>query len=550
MDSSKTMSSRYRKYAILARLLNDEHLSYQRLSSDYLVSRSSIANDIAFIKRLLAKDNVALNFDNTGTFIGGNEEEKQKIIKRVVATMLEGKHERSVLEMFVDPGLIRMIRKTLVSKVHDLDLEVPENYLNDIILSTTVLISRGRVNKHLTPITASSLSRLLLDLDKYPVVYELLESVEQAGIYKFSQDELRYLSYVVLGNGLRFFMQDGTIPISFERKIHALIETVSEKINLDLTKDVQLEGDLSLHLYQMVLRLQADTTVINPLLSDIKKNYPSLFGIVWYALVDFATENHLTISDDEISFVTIHFQAAIERSKKRRRILFVCLNGIGTSALLSAQMRQILPDVSLIQIVSRDALSQQGLSDVALIISTIPLPKQSVPIATISPMLTADDMKKIMNKYIDVVMAQKPSLPSVCDPSMNRVLSLLRGHVYFSTVENQQEAVDYLLSTTPWQSAEAQARYKRSVFQREKLQTTYLGNGFAIPHGDPSLLETSHVSVLFPEKTIKWGNNKADVIVMLMVSKDDKQSMEPIMDLIMQGINNKDWFISKMTEVG
>ena len=71
-------------------------------------------------------------------FIEGNEEEKQKIIKRVVAITLEGKHERSVLEMFVDPSLIRIIRKTLVSKVHDLDLEVPENYLNDIILSTTV----------------------------------------------------------------------------------------------------------------------------------------------------------------------------------------------------------------------------------------------------------------------------------------------------------------------------------------------------------------------------------------------------------------------------
>lgn len=58
------------------------------------------------------------------------------------------------------------------------------------------------------------------------------------------------------------------------------------------------------------------------------------------------------------------------------------------------------------------------------------------------------------------------------------------------------------------------------------------------------------MSVLFPEKPIKWGNNKADVVIMLMVSMDDKQSMEPIMDLIMQGINNKDWFISKMTEVG
>lgn len=549
MNNRRALNSKSRKFAILARLVNDEHLSYQRLSDDYFVSRSSIANDIAFIKRLLARDNVSLGFDNSGTFIGGNEEEKQKIVKRVVATILVSKTDPSVLELFISPGLINDIHSTLVSKVRELELEVPENYLNDIIISTAVLVSRGREGKHVSPINASSLSRLLQDLDKYPVVYELLESVEKKGIYKFSQDELRYLSYIVLGSGLRFFMQDGTIPASFERKIHTLIEVVSERINLDLTKDTRLEDDLTLHLYQMVLRLQADTPVINPLLSDIKKNYPGLFGIVWYALVDFATENQLTISDDEISFVTIHFQAAIERSKKRRRILFVCLNGIGTSALLSAQMRQILPNVSLIQIVSRDALSKQDLSDVALIISTIPLPKQPIPVAEISPMLTADDMKRIMNKYIDVVM-QKPSIPSAKDTSVNKVLSTLQGHVYFDTVESQEAAVNYLLSTTSWPTDGVREKYKKSVFQREELQTTYLGNGFAIPHGDPSLLETSHVSVLFPEKPIKWGNNKADVIIMLMVSKNDKQSMEPIMDLIMQGINNKDWFISKMTEVG
>ncbi len=549
MNNSKALNSKSRKYVILARLVNGEHLSYQRLSDDYFVSRSSIANDIAFIKRLLAKDNVSLEFDNSGTFIGGNEEEKQKIIKRVVTTIFESSHNSSVLALFVNPILITQIHTTLVGKVHDLGLEVPENYLNDIIVSTTVLVSRGREGKHVTPINASALSRLLQNLDKYPVVYELLESVEEYGIYHFSQDELRYLSYVVLGSGLRFFMQDGTIPASFEKKIHTLIEVVSERINLDLTKDTRLEDDLTLHLYQMVLRLQADTPVINPLLSDIKKNYPGLFGIVWYALVDFATENHLTISDDEISFVTIHFQAAIERSKKRRRILFVCLNGIGTSALLSAQMRQILPDVSLIQIVSRDALSKQDLSDVALIISTIPLPKQPIPVAKISPMLTADDMKQIMNKYIDVVM-QKPSASSLKNPSVTNVLNTIQGDVYFATVESQEDAVNYLLSTATWPTEEIRDEYKKSVLQREELQTTYLGNGFAIPHGDPSLLEASHVSVLFPEKPIKWGKNKADVIIMLMVSKNDKHSMEPIMDLIMQGINNKDWFISKMTEVG
>lgn len=54
---------------------------------------------------------------------------------------------------------------------------------------------------------------------------------------------------------------------------------------------------------------------------------------------------------------------------------------------------------------------------------------------------------------------------------------------------------------------------------------------------------------LASDKQIYWGNNKVDVVVMLMVAEKDKKTIEPIMELIMQGVNNKDWFLDKMMEV-
>jgi len=88
LSTNKTFSSKLRKYYVLKRLLNGEHLSYQRLADNYLVSRSSITNDLVFIKQLLTKDNVLLKFDNSGTFIGGGEENKQKVIKRIIANLV------------------------------------------------------------------------------------------------------------------------------------------------------------------------------------------------------------------------------------------------------------------------------------------------------------------------------------------------------------------------------------------------------------------------------------------------------------------------------
>ncbi|AYW47274.1 hypothetical protein C7K38_02095 [Tetragenococcus osmophilus] len=65
--------SKTRRFTIFKRLLNYEHLSYQQLSEEYFVSRSSIANDISYIKKQFAKEELLLTFDNSGTFFNGNE---------------------------------------------------------------------------------------------------------------------------------------------------------------------------------------------------------------------------------------------------------------------------------------------------------------------------------------------------------------------------------------------------------------------------------------------------------------------------------------------
>ncbi len=548
LNENQKPNSKNRKYLILARLFNNEHLSYQRLADDYFVSRSSIANDIAFIKELLAKDNVALNFDNSGTYVGSDEIAKQKVIKRLVIDFMNGGRAKQYIPILIQTDVIEPIRKTVIATTDAWQLQISDSYVTDIVVSTSVLVSRGRSGFHINLDLHNQLGTLLLSLDKYPLIYELLKSVENAQIYEFSQDELRYLSYVVLGGGFRYFVPDTSIPETFKRDTQRLIRNVSHGINIDLEHDNQLREDLTLHLFQMALRLKFDTTVVNPLLGEIKRDYPTVFVVVWYALIDFANNNGLVVSDDEVAFVTIHFQAAIERSKRQRRILFVCLNGIGTSSLISAKMRQILPEVSLIEIISRAALPRQDLSNVDLIISTVSLPVQVVPVVQISPMITNEDMKSIMSQYIDVVTT-KNRQPNILSSSSARTISMLRENIFFEAVDTQAEAIDYLLSKNLWRSSAELANYRESVIRREKLQSTYLGNGFALPHGNPQLIQSSHISILIPGKQIYWGNNKVDVVVMLMVAEKDKKTIEPIMELIMQGVNNKDWFLDKMMEV-
>lgn len=545
----KIPTSKERKYLVLNRLLEGEHLSYQRLADDYFVSRSSIANDIVFVKELLSKDGVPLVFDNSGTYIGGDERNKQKIIKRLVAEFSRTRSSPDLLlNIFIDQNLLLRVTNIFKQKIESWSLEVPENYLNDIVVSTSVVIYRGQNGHRIQQTGNSQLGKLFFQFEKYPLIYELLKTVEEVGLYKFSTEELKYLSYIVLGNGVKFFMKNTAIPNKFKLKVRSLIVSIGKDMKVDFSQDARLNTDLLLHLYQMVLRLQSDMTVINPLLSEIKRDYPKLFGVVWYSLREFGNDNDLTVSDDEVAFVTIHFQAAIERLKSVKRILFVCPNGIGTSSFISAKMHQILPNVSIIEVVSLADLVNQDLSDVELIITTVPIDNLGVPVAKISPMLTVNDMKTIMNQYIDLTMGSSLSFVKE-DKELSGVFRLLKNHVFFKTMKTQKEAIDYLLKTNVWATQERFRAYKQTVIQRETLQSTYLGNGFAIPHGDPKLLLQSSISILILDKPVDWGNNKVDIISLLMVCEKDKEKIEPFMNMIMQGIKNKEWFISKMMEV-
>ena len=47
--------------------------------------------------------------------------------------------------------------------------------------------------------------KLFLEFDKYPLIYELLKEIEEQEIYHFSSKEVQYLTYLIVGSGLRFY---------------------------------------------------------------------------------------------------------------------------------------------------------------------------------------------------------------------------------------------------------------------------------------------------------------------------------------------------------
>ena len=533
----ENLTSQQRKYIILDRLINQEHLSYQQLSDEYFVSRSSIANDISYIKKLMDREGVEISFDNSGTYLKGSEVKYQKIIKQIVLTELSQKKEN----YFVDVMLLSKLSSIFDNVLKQNKLDIPESYGQNIVVAIMVMIQRGRKGKFIDFQEKSKLEQLISGFNIYPFTKKLLKKIEDTIFYKFSLVELDYLSYIIAGSGWHIFEINDSVPLEFQKETQIFIKKVSESIQLPIADDQRLQEELSIHLYQFFLRTESQNLVYNPLTKEMKKNYPALYGIVWLALQDFDKHYPLELSDGEIVFIVIHFQAAIERSKKIKQILLVCPNGVGTSSFISAKIAHILPSDTSIKIASVTQLDNVDLSNIAFIVTTTDLQVPGKMVIKVTALMTTKDLKVIMNHYIDLVEAEQSN--DTLLETISKQQSYF-DHIYFKNLNTKQEVLEYMLEKQTFSSDVQKHDLITSLWDRESIGT-YLGNGFVMPHANPKYVMKKQIDVLILDKPIDWDRKKVEIIILLIVPEGFK-GLEPIMRLIIRGINNKEWFISKI----
>ncbi len=528
--------NRLRRQEIMLRLLDYETLSYQKLSDQYFVSRSSLSNDFNLIKHLFQKDGASLSFNNSGTFFSGSEIQAQQILKRLMISQ----DQPFYLDGF-DSALYNRVICLLQEYSDSLQQPIPGDNMAQISTSICLLIGRAKAGHRIQLLDTNYLEPTRY----YPRLWELISHLESACDLAFSASELGYLVTILLGSG--FSQEEGQVQENLKDQIRALIQDVSLIINLDLQDDHKLLEDIAIHMNQLFTRLQANNSLVNPLLADIKSNYHALFQDVKYLLTNEGSRYGLPvacplISDDEIGFLVLHIQAAIERKFIQKKVVIVSPNGIGVSTYINAKIQRFLPNLHDIQIVSLKQLEKLEVEDISFIISTVPIENLKRPVITISPLCTEEDMRQIMTAYAEVV-ARQSTLNQY--QMMNHGRGLIDA-IYKGNFKSQEEALSFLLDQQPDMNQAKKAQVLASILEREAQQSTYLDKGIAIPHANPQLVETSNISVLLLDKAIAWGYDKVDVVVLLLVAKEETSKVGDVMYFIVEGVRNKAWLLKQL----
>ena len=514
-------SPEYRESELIKRLfINQEDLDIYDFAEEMYVTESTVHRDIDKLEKNLGQFDLKIRIKHDQLFVDGDEWNIRKALQSyVIQAQSLGRKEK--IERFFSEKDIEICYEAISRLSQKYHHQFSEEYSCLLLVECLVFKKRTEHNNCLTERTSNSINDLN-HLEVYFFSGELLESIINKSFSEISPYEIEAMAYSLLAYG--FSIQSADYIQNIEHQVNELINKVSNLLSLDLSKDNHLKLMLSNHISKMIFRLRNQIYITNPALEEIKKQYSSLFNVIWIAIRGLSKYYEINISNEELAFIVIHFQLAIEKIVKPLNIVVICQNGIATSELIMSKLHKIFDSDAKITNINARELDFYDLSNIDLIISTIALPEVTVPVIEVSPILTKDEIESIRSFYSEHMTDNYTLMRTSLDGRKFNLESLQtlikKPHLIRETMKSKKECLEKMIKECD-SSNRKNKEFKESILERETLGSTSVYTGVALPHCDPRFVEQSELIVMTLEKPINWGKNNVKLIILIAVAEND-----------------------------
>lgn len=342
-------------------------------------------------------------------------------------------------------------------------------------------------------------------------------------------NEVYYLTQHLISSQ-RFLIDDPKEDYEYKNEIEKILIKIKEETNIDLSDDKQLINGLAMHLSAALQRMRFDMNIRNEFLDSIKNMYPLAFELAVIAGEIIEENFQFRTQENEIGFLAMHFGAALERKglnekKPRKKAIIVCYAGVATAMLIKEKIEQNFGHkIEVIKTCSQQEVSQELIDQVDLVLTTAELSE-----------LKSDKIKKI-NLFLDERDIQ--FIGNILKEDQKGEIDyrkIFRKELFFYDVEfkNKEEILEHMTREMQIRGLISKEGSK-SVFKREEMSTTELGNMVAIPHAMSNDSEEAVVSVMILKKPILWENEKVQVVLLLNVPKSQYNMWEVVFKRLYQ----------------
>lgn len=560
LPSESMMDTHERRNYIFFKALFKERINLTKLCEELDISRTTIKNDVKYLREELSKNNISLRAYQEGLILEGTENE----IRREQLKFLK-KYSNS---MFYDTSQIRTKTEKIIEEyIKNVDFKVIKSFIDNVqkkmkkvisdeaynIIAVYLIITVLRIKKEKF-LEEIGNQNFLADTEEFRCINDFKDILEKEFEIKFCHNEILQITDYFLGSHTYNFEQSYYKNwIEIEILVKKFIAAFNRNIHTDLSKDKILFKEIINHIKPTLYRIKNRIKLENSIYAEVLNSYPNIFYLTKKAIKDI--ENYLGVefSDDEIAFLAIYFKGAIDRNKFKekdlKRVLVVCAHGYGTSKLLVQQLNEIYT-INVVQTIPRYMLEKTLEKErVDLIISTINIEnKIDIPVVKVNSVLTQEDIA-VIDKYELSRQKKRFFLSEILNiverncavENKEELIEDLSGYfgnkLVDDTEQNDLRLSDILTeenillnqSAETWEEAVIKGgeillhngyvskKYVDSLAENIKKYGSYvvISEGIALPHSktDNTVLKTGMSLVTLKEPVIFPGDKKVSIIL-------------------------------------
>lgn len=508
------------RYIMKKLLLDDHYTKLESLSESMFVSVGTLKNDLNEMRKILSQYEIEIvSRPNYGMKIIGKEFQIRYAIAKF---LLNNQH----VNIGFTEDDIKSVKSYLIKLLSKYKIEIPEVKLDNLV--THINIAIVRIRNELMIEQQFQIEEQQLPNKLKSFFEEMIHFIEYRFELILPKKEMDYLYIHFVTTGIMNEVRNIPRNKMIETMIKHMLDHIKRIFYLDLTSDNNLKKNLYLHLCTSINRYKYKMNIRNPMLNEIKQNYPFAFDLGLVASKMIEKDLKVQISESEIGYLALHFEMAlnrIETDKGKLNVILVCNSGLTSSQLIKYKLMQNFSNqIQISEIVELYNIHNADLVQADLIISTVPINDNvDLPILYVNPIMSQQDLDKIQ-KFIDL-------------KDTHHLDELIEIIELKTKLDNKEDLLKYLNVQLEKKDL-IYSGFIDSVKEREHHASTAYGNLVAIPHPVMPLAKQTFIYMITMDKPIAWDDKEVQIIFCLGLKKNTTINLEKMYQNLTDIIND------------
>ncbi len=531
VEQSKCREASDRKHYILnLLLLESQKIDVETLAEQFFISSSQLNKDIAEIKSQLQSYELTLKKSHSLIYVDGEEKAKRHFIMSYFfhEESINFLHHLSYFNQTCEVISFDTLTIIILDECREANIKLSDVMIQNIVLHLSLSIKRLQSGLTIQNLDLPLSSDSTLE---YQVAKRIIARIESIIGFHFPKEEQMYLTlHLMSKSNLIQDNEDGELGSS----LAGLLLKIQQETGYPFWHDEQLKNGLIQHIKPMLVRLEQNIKLENPLLDEIKSQYGEVFGLVKRYVNQLPNLNKYDVNDDEWGYLALHFLASIEKLKneQKAKVLIICATGLGSAQLLKNRVESEFDErVKIVATRGYYEIEQDMLNDIDFIISSVDLSSKvfKVPVFHVSVFFCEEDVQAI-RRYLSY--RQTPcSLPKsglpIDDKKQNhskylaQVFDEIAADYFdlFKKKPTKQAVLDHLLDSLSVNEAKNfKQEMKKQMDKRMSIGEIIFSPTIVVPHPAIPVGKIAKIAIAIIPKGLCWDEHYQDIKFVFMIS--------------------------------